>query len=279
MFFDTHAHVNFEAFSKDAEDVIQRALDGYVQMILVGTCRKTSQRALYLANKYQKGVYAAVGLHPSHIGSGLKEGDDYSFNSQDEDFSRDVYEQLAKFQKVIAIGEIGLDYYHLDEKQDIFLIKEKQKKAFLEQLLIARLKKLPVIIHCREAHEDLLQLINNFRRENRTLFPQDTPWGVIHCFSGDEDLAWQYFSLGLLVSFNGLITFNHSWDDLIRRLPADKFLIETDCPFLTPVPFRGKRNEPILVKHVAARIAEIRSLNLERIAQITTENAKRLFLK
>lgn len=277
MFIDTHAHVNFSAFKKDEKEVILRSLEEEIWMILVGADYRTSRRALELANKYEKGVYAAVGLHPIHTHETAAEGDDYSLTTKAEEFNYDNYEKLAKFEKVVAIGEIGLDYYHIDYNGNIPAIKKEQKDIFKEQLKLARNLDLPVIIHCRQAHDDMAALLRNFKKENKELFKKDKPWGVMHCFSGDENLAWQYFSMGLLISFTGLVTFSKQWDDLIRKLPFDKFLIETDCPFMTPEPLRGKRNEPLLVKYVAKRIAEIKNLTVERVGEITTRNARELF--
>lgn len=277
MLIDTHAHVNFSAFKDDADEVIRRSLAEETWMILVGSEVKTSKRALEYANKYEKGVYAAVGLHPMHTHAQQVSGDDYDFNTREEEFSYDVYEKLAQFKKVVAVGEIGLDYYHLDITSDIESIKRKQKEIFFEQLRLAHNLKLPVIIHCRQAHDDMLAMLKTFKKEHKDALAKDKAWGVMHCFSGDEELAWQYFSLGLIVSFTGLITFSAKWDDLLRRIPNDKFMIETDCPYMTPEPFRGQRNEPILVKKVAERIAEIKNLSFSRIAEISTGNAKRLF--
>ncbi|MDO8668206.1 MAG: TatD family hydrolase [bacterium] len=277
MLIDTHAHVNFSAFKDDADEVIRRSLAGETWMILVGSEIKTSKRALEFANKYEKGVYAAVGLHPAHTHTQKVSGDDYDFNTREEEFSYDLYEKLAKFKKVVAVGEIGLDYYQLDITSDVTAVKQKQKEIFTEQLKLAQILKLPVIVHCRQAHDDMLEILRNFRKEHKETMPKDKVWGVMHCFSGDEELAWQYFSLGLMVSFTGLITFSAKWDDLIRRLPNDKFMVETDCPYMTPEPFRGQRNEPLLVKRVVERIAEIKNLSYERIAEISTANARRLF--
>ena len=277
MLIDTHAHVNFKAFKDDADEVIRRALVNDIWMILVGSEIKTSKRALEYANKYEKGVYAAVGLHPIHTSSQKVSGDDYDFNAQGEEFSYDVYEKLAQFKKVIAIGEVGLDYYHTDTEVDVATFKQKQKDIFVKQLELAKNLKLPVIIHCRQAHDDMLEILTKFKKNYKDSLPKDKAWGVMHCFSGDEELAWQYFSLGLNISFTGLITFSAKWDDLIRRIPNDKFMIETDCPYMTPEPFRGKRNEPALVKRVAERIAEIKNLGLDKVANISTENARKLF--
>ena len=136
---------------------------------------------------------------------------------------------------------------------------------------------LPVIIHCRQAHDDMLEILSAHKIKHKDSLPKDRPWGVMHCFSGDENLAWQYFNLGLIISFTGVVTFSQQWDDLIRRMPEDKIMVETDCPFMTPEPYRGRRNEPVLVKYVAQRIADIKSKSLAEIEKITTANAKKLF--
>ncbi|MEK7558070.1 MAG: TatD family hydrolase [Patescibacteria group bacterium] len=277
MFIDTHAHVNFNAFKDDADKVIRHALINDTWMILVGAEAKTSRRALEYANKYEKGVYASVGLHPVHTNTQKALGDGYDFNVQEECFSYDVYEKLAQFKKVVAVGEIGLDYYHVNTTIESLVQKQKQKEVFLKQLKLANNLKLPVIIHCRQAHDDMLEILKGFRKDHKESLPKDKAWGVIHCFSGDEELAWQYFNLGLNISFTGLITFSAEWDDLIRKVPIDKIMIETDCPYMAPEPFRGQRNEPFLVKYVAIRIAEIKNLSLEKVAEITTNNAKTLF--
>jgi len=277
MLIDTHAHINFSAFKADADEVIRRSLAGDTWMILVGSELKTSKRALEYANKYEKGVYAAVGLHPMHTHAQRVSGDDYDLQTHQEKFNYDIYEKLAKFKKVVAIGEIGLDYYQLDITADVAAIKQQQKEIFSQQLQLAANLKLPVIIHCRQAHDDMLAVLKDFRKKHKEQIAKDQVWGVMHCFSGDEELAWQYFSLGLMVSFTGLITFSAKWDDLIRRLPNDKFMIETDCPYMTPEPFRGKRNEPLFVKRVAGRIAEIKNLSFDRIAEVSTANARKLF--
>ena len=277
MLIDTHAHVNFKYFKEDGDEVIQRSLAKDTWMINVGADYKTSRRALDYANKYEKGVYAAVGLHPMHIIASHNESPDYDFETKGEEFNYDAYEKLAKFEKAVAIGEIGLDYYHFEPGANIPELKVRQKKAFTEQLLLARRLNLPVMIHCRQAHDDMVEILSEFRKEHMDLMSKEGAWGVMHCFSGDEDRAWQYFQLGLIVSFTGLITFSKQWDSLLRRVPSDKFMVETDCPFMTPEPFRGKRNEPVLVEFVAKRIAEIKNLSEERVAEMTTANARRLF--
>lgn len=277
MFIDTHCHLNFKNFENDHDEVIRRCLENDTWLIVVGTDHKTSKKALELANKYQTGVYASIGLHPVHLSPDLAKGEDYKFNPRVEKFSQDVYEKLAKFENVVAVGEIGLDYYHIDKNKNIERAKKLQKEVFLAQLKIARKQNLPVIIHCRQAHDDMIEILAKFKKEHRDLFPSNENWGVVHCFGESEDIAWKYFSLDLMISFTGIITFSKQLDDLIRRLPSAKFMIETDAPYLTPEPFRGKRNDPMLVKNIAERIGEIKNLSLERIAEITTENARRLF--
>lgn len=281
MLIDTHAHINFNAYRDDAEAVIRRSLDSDTWMILVGSEIKTSARGLNFANKYQRGVYAAVGLHPIHLQEGpvdsQEEDNSYSFTPRFEEFDYDSYEKMAKFEKVVAIGEIGLDYYHLDPTKDLVAAKKKQQEVFAQQLLLARSLDLPAIIHCRQAHDDLLSILEEFKKEYGHIIPSGEPWGVVHCFSGDEDLAWKYFRLGLLISFTGLITFSQQWDDLIRKIPLEKVMIETDSPYMAPEPHRGERNEPILVQHVAQHIAKIKNLKLDKVAEVTTRTARDFF--
>lgn len=268
-YIDTHTHLNFQAFKDDYDDIIRRSLDAQVQMIIVGAEYKSSKRAVDIATKYEKGVYAAVGLHPVHLQDSEFEEEGEKIKMKAEKFDFRAYERLAQSPKVVAIGETGLDYYYLPkegvEKQ---MAKINQQMTLVEQLQLAHDLKLPVIVHCREAHDDLLKVLKNTYKRYR---------GVVHCFSGDWELAWEYFNLGFLISFTGVITFEHQWDELIRKIPLNKIMIETDCPFMTPEPHREKRNEPIYVKYVAERIAEIKKMKVEKVVKAMTGNAKRLF--
>ena len=277
MLIDTHCHLNFRSFKDDADEIIQEALAANVRMIIVSVESKTSKRAIEFATKYESGVYATVGLHPIHLVKLEARDEDYDFVTSGEDFDYELYKRLASTKEVVAIGETGLDYHHIPQGADLLAAKEKQRSVFLSQLALARELDKPAIIHCREAHEDMLAALKEVKKERRGNFPTDRSWGVMHCFTGDLDLAWEYFSLGLSISFTGLITFNRQWDGLIRKLPLDKFLIETDAPFMAPVPHRGKRNLPIYVVEVARKIAEIKNIPLEKVANISTENAKKLF--
>ncbi len=276
---DTHSHINFNQFKEDGDEVIQRALGYGIEMIIVGAEYKTSKRAIDYANKYEKGVYAAVGLHPIHLQEVIaqEKEDNIKFKTRAEEFNHDIYEKLANADEVVAIGEVGLDYYYISLNDNLSEIKKLQKDVFVKQLLLARELDLPVMLHCRVAHLDMLSLLKDFKQKYSRYLPSDRPWGVMHCFSGDEDLAWQYFNLGLMISFTGLITFSKQWDDLIRKMPSDRFMVETDCPFMTPELYRGKRNEPVLVKYVAQRISEIRKTSIEKIADISTKNAQAFF--
>jgi len=275
---DTHCHLNLPYFKEDIDEIIHRALNASVAMVIVGTDYKTSKRSLDIANRYQNGVYVAVGLHPESLENRMEQENGAKAYFEAEDFNADIYQQLAKFPRVVAVGEIGLDYFRPDTSSDNWeKIKDKQRRIFLEQLEFALQLGLPAIIHCRQAHDDMLTLLSNFKNKYHSLLPTDRPWGVLHCFSGDENLAWRYFNLGLSISFTGLITFSKNWDSLIRKMPDDRLLLETDAPFMTPEPYRGKRNEPLLVSYVAKRIAEIKGMTPERVALITTNNAKKLF--
>lgn len=275
---DTHCHLNLHNYRDEEDAVIRRALEADIGMIIASTNYKTSRRALELANRYQGGVNVAVGLHPESLEPRQEVRGGQTAEEPGEVFNAENYRLLAKFPKVVAIGEIGLDYFHPDADQELKDdIKQRQKKTLLDQLELAVSLDLPVILHCRQAHDDLLEILNDFKRRFKQFLPENRPWGVVHCFSGDESLAWQYFNLNLCISFTGLITFSKQWDSLIRKMPNDRLLLETDSPFLTPEPYRGKRNEPLLVKLVAEQAAAIKGYSLEKVAAFTTDNARRLF--
>jgi TatD DNase family protein len=282
MLIDTHAHLNFNAYKEDADEVIGRALDNGVWMINVGSQYKTSQRAVEIAEKYENGVYAAVGLHPIHLTEGIFktkiDEEEIAFNTGEEDFDYEKYKELALRRspeqaraKVVAIGEIGLDYYYRPKtKKKLNEFKEKQKEVFLKQLELARELNLPVIFHCRMAHQDLLEILNfQFSVFNFQLK------GVIHCFTGNLEQARKYMDMGFYLGFNGII-FKMDLEEVIKNVPLDKLLVETDCPYLTPKPMEG-RNEPLYVKYVAKRIAELKNINYEELESQTNKNAKELF--
>ncbi len=265
MLIDTHAHVNFNAYKDDVDEVIRRSLDGEVWMINVGSQYSTSKRAVEIVEKYKEGVYAAVALHPIHLGpSKFVDEEEVKFETKEEKFDKEKYKELAKNSKVVAIGETGLDYYHTDDEK----IKELQKQVFKQHLELAQELNKPIIFHCRKAYQDLLDELRVTSYELR---------GVVHCFMGKKSQAEEFLKMGFYLGFNGLITYCRDYDKVIRNIPLEKILVETDCPWLTPEPHRGKRNEPLYVKYVAEKIAEIKEIPFKKVAEQTTKNAKELF--
>ena len=283
LLIDTHAHVNFNDFRDDSKEVIKRALDENIWMINVGAERKTSERAVKMAEEYGTGVYAAVGLHPSHLVEQDVEykenGELIKYKSKPEEFDYDFYLNLARNKKVVGIGECGLDYYHNPENKILKIKsqnwKEKQREIFIKHLELAKEINKPIIIHCRDAHDDLLEILN---------LAVKPPSGVMHFFTGTLEQAKKYIELGFYISFSGVITFPSrkgeivsAYDEIIKTIPLEKILIETDCPYVAPVPHRGKRNEPAYVKYVAQKIAEVRGVSFDKVVEQTTKNARKLF--
>ncbi|NCF75358.1 MAG: YchF/TatD family DNA exonuclease [Xanthomonadaceae bacterium] len=277
MLIDIHTHTNFKDFKNDYKKVIKRALKNNTWLINVGSQISTSERAVKIANEYQEGVYAIIGLHPIHLEDFYVNEGDIQFKSRKENFDYNSYKKLAKNKKVVAIGEIGLDYFHIKDRvigkisdEQIKKTKEKQKEIFIKQFELAQELNLPVMIHCREAHQDLIKILQKLKID----YPKAR--GVIHCFNQDLSTAKKYFNLGFLISFTGIITFAKGFD-WIKDIPENRFMVETDAPYLTPNPHRGERNEPIYVKYIVRKIAEIRNTSFENIAKITTQNAKNFF--
>ena len=267
---DAHTHVQFAAYKDDAEDVIKRALDESIWLVNVGTQKDTSAKAIEIAEKYSEGVYATVGLHPinteeSHHDS-QELGDDEtatSFTSRGEQFDYDYYKKLGENPKVVAIGECGLDYYRLTEET-----KEKQAEVFEAQVNLAAEIKKPLMIHCRNAYPNLIKILDS---RSQIL---DSPAGIVHFFSGTKEDAQQLLHLGFYFSFGGVITFVRDYDEVIKSVGLDKIVLETDAPYVTPTPYRGKRNEPAYVKYVAEKLAEILGRDLEEVAAKTTQNTR-----
>jgi TatD DNase family protein len=284
MLIDTHAHLNFNAFKDDADKIINQCLKSNIWVINVGSQYETSKRAVQIAEKYDKGVYATIGLHPIHaIPSSIDVNEvNPSFKSCPEEFDAKKYKELAKSKKVVAVGEIGLDYSYAKTRKD----KEAQKKAFVSQIHLAQELGLPIIIHCRDAWQDLISILKfkiqtfppRFSRETGRFFNSKFKIrGVAHFFSGTLKDSKKLLDMGFLMSFTGVITFTKDYDKVIKEIPLKKIMIETDCPYVSPVPFRGKRNLPLYVKYIAKRIAGIKNISFEEVAEITTQNAKNLF--
>lgn len=275
MLIDSHSHLNFVAFEKDKERTIKRALKEKIWIINVGSNYQTSQKAVEITENYREGVYAAIGLHPIHLETGLikikDDKEEIEIKTKEENFDYQKYKELTKSEKVVAIGETGLDYYwkpKTTQKKELF--KQKQKELFLKELELAEEMKLPVIFHCRMAHQDLIEVLKSKIKRQKSKIE-----GVVHCFTGNLNEAQEYLKMGLYLGFNGLI-FKMDFDKIIEKMPLEKILIETDCPYLVP-PQIGGRNEPIYLKYIAQKIAEIKNISFEKVAKITTQNAKKLF--
>lgn len=252
MLFDTHTHLNDLAFEEDREKVIGRAKEEGVSLLVnVGFNRLTIPQTLKLAESYDF-IYAAVGWHPQDAGE-MKEEDLIWI------------EELATHPKVVAIGEMGLDYYWDKAPRDV------QKEVFRKQIALAKRVKKPIIIHDRDAHRDVVDIL---REEGA-----DEVGGVMHCFGGSYELAQECLDLNFYISFGGPLTFKNAKKpkEVAKHIPLDRLLIETDSPYLTPHPFRGKRNESSYVKYVAQSLAELKEVSYEDICRITMENGKRLF--
>ena len=284
MLIDTHAHVNFNAFKDDAEEILKKALDKNIWVVNVGSQYSTSRRAVEMAKKYSEGVYACVGIHPIHLKKGIvkhkddEELEEIEIPANGEEFDFEKYFALAKEEKTVAIGEIGLDYHHFDEGDNTVELIQKQKETFLQFIKLANEVQKPVMIHCwgvksredrdharADAYDDLLEILENNPVEKR---------GIIHSFVGSFKTAQKFIDLGYKIGLNGIITYGISYDRLIKEIDLEYIVLETDCPYLTPIPKKGERNEPILVELVAQKIAEIKGLSFEEVSEVTTQNAK-----
>lgn len=258
MFTDTHAHLTSPDFATELPAVIERAQAARVERIVtIATTLDDARQAIDLARRHD-GVFASVGLHPGEVpGVALCDMKELA--------------ALAGQPKVVAIGETGLDYYRGDEH------KQQQKDLFWAHLDLARQRRLPVIIHSRgEVERDMLEIL----RAHAESLPKDfRPWGVMHCFAGDEKFAFDCIEIGLLISFTGILTFKNAGPlrDIARKVSLDFVMLETDAPYLAPVPHRGQRNEPAFIPHIAEVLAGIKGVPVEEVERATTANAERLF--
>lgn len=267
MWIDSHCHLQDDGFASDLPEVIARAKAAGVDTIVLATSNvEDSAVAVDLALEH--GLYTTVGIHPhdasSYNGDSLGELESLvrSANKRARLKGRD--------NVVVAFGELGLDYHYDFSPRDV------QREVFYAQLTLAKTLELPIVFHLREAFQDFFNLVEQAQREQ--LFLDDTP-GVVHCYSGSAEFAKRLLPFGFLFGFDGPLTFKNAKTPLevVDSLPADRLVLETDAPYLTPVPFRGKRNEPSYVPHIGAKMAEIKKMSPEAMAAITTKNAKRLF--
>lgn len=272
---DTHAHLDFEEFADDREEVIQRAFGvGVEKIINIGADEAHIKSTLELSSGHQN-IYAVIGIHPHETVTlytmGRQQG--RSFEDQLQQVIKRL-EGFLSYQQLVGIGEIGLDFYRLIGATELgeSSLKAMQKSLFKAQIELALKSKLPIVIHSREAYEDILAIIKSYR-------PDGIVRGVVHSFEGDWPIAEQFLELGFKLSFNGQTTYGRSAGavEALQKIPLTEMLLETDCPYLTPEPLRGQRNQPAFVEYVARKIAAVRKVPVEEVADQTTRNAISFF--
>lgn len=258
MFFESHAHYDDKIFDTDREELLNILPNNDIDYVVnIGANMDSSVKCVELTNKYPY-MYAAVGVHPHYVD-----------NMKDEDIN--TLEQLCKQPKITAIGEIGLDFYYNNSSKD------NQYKWFKEQLALAKKLNLPVVIHSRDASQDVFDIIKEANLSDR----EGAGAGVIHCYSGSLEMAKEYIKLGYYIGIGGVVTFKKSVKliNIVKEISLDNILLETDSPYLTPIPFRGKRNDSTNLKYIAKTISEIKNVPLETVASITKINGQNLFIK
>ena len=279
-YIDTHTHINLRAFKDDAQETIQRSLDAGVGVVNVGTQIDTSRQAVELLKDFPEGVWAVVGLHPSHTYThDFEDEEEVKFKTREEHFDADLYRELAKHERVVGIGECGLDYYRLPDDRDHNEIKQLQRAAFDEQIKLALELDKALCIHCRpsdgtvDAYEDLLEIIKEVKAGNPELRFE------VHCYTGDAATAKKFVDLGAYIGLNGIVTFDKTTrsEEVVKAVPLENIILETDPPYLTPKSNRGKRNEPSFLPEVAEQIAYWKNISIDEVAEQTTNNAKKLF--
>lgn len=273
---DTHCHIQFNAYKDDAETVIKKCQDAGMILNVVGSQQSTSARAVEYAEKYEN-IFATIGVHPVHLFPTFVDEAESGFQSRQETFDYEYYKTLAQNKKVVAIGECGLELFHLPEgftKEEVLV---KQSETFLLQYKLAQEMNLAMVIHVRDAHDQMLELLKTLPHPIR---------GTIHCYTGDWQHAQEYLAMGFYLGFTGVITFPPKKSnpqiqldllEVVKNIPLDRMVVETDAPYLAPNAYRGKRCEPWMVFEVAKKIAEVKNLAIEDVDRITTENAKKLF--
>lgn len=270
-YIDIHAHLNFSAYDEDRDEVMLRAIGHNVSVINVGTMKATSELAVEIAHKVERGVYAIVGLHPIHVHASYHDGDEIgaegkAFTSKGEEFDYNFYKELASDPKVVGIGECGLDYFRVEGDPEQY--KAKQKEVFEKQIQISLELNKPLMIHCRNAYDDCLEILEKYHKESGGKLKAN-----FHFFAGSDAIIKRILDLGFTMSFTGVITFAREYHNLISSIPIERIMTETDCPYVTPIPYRGKRNEPLYVKEVVKKIAEIKGLGEGQASKILFENA------
>jgi len=266
---DIHSHLNFAAFDEDRDAVISRTLKGGVWCVNVGSQRATSEKAIHIAEN-NEGMFATVGFHPIHTAKSYHDPEEATEESGAYDFNYDNFRKMAENEKVVAIGECGLDFFRIKDSE--LGIKDKQIEVFKKQIELALELDKPLMIHCRDAYEEVFEILNSYYLTHGSKLR-----GNIHFFAGTWDIAQKFLNIGFYLSFTGVITFAKEYHKVIKNMPMDKLLIETDAPYVAPEKYRGKRNEPLYVEEVAHKIARLLGMEFDRVAEITTNNARKLF--
>lgn len=272
IIFDVHSHVQFPAYDNDREAVIERARKAGVKMIAIGTQASTSEAAIKLAYQYPEDIWTTVGYHPNHLSEDWFHDKKEQSDTVPEKFDIDRLRKLASDPKVMAIGECGLDYYRITNNESG--IKGRQRKVFLEQAELAKESDKALTIHCRpskgtdDAYEDLLSIIHN----SKFIIPK-----IVHFYVGSLAITKKLVAAGFYFTFGGVITFARDYDEAIKYIPLDRILLETDCPYVAPAPYRGKRNEPAYIIETAKKMAELKNINLVDLIDRISNNARGVF--
>ncbi len=272
MLIDTHAHLNFSAYRDDLAEVASRSVAEGMRVINVGSQLSTSERAVAIAEQYPHNFFAAVGLHPLHLFEMDVDESEVSFKSRVEEFQSDSYRRLAARPKVVAIGEMGIDYFHVPENVSTKEFEYKQKWTFLKGVQLAKELGLPLILHCRGSRADEAKA---YRDLLTVLKEADYFRAVVHCFTASWEIAQKFLRAGCFISFTGIITYPKTAKlaEVVKRAPLEQLMVETDAPYLAPQLVRGKRNEPRYVRYVADKVAEIKKLAYHEVEEQTGKNA------
>ena len=269
MYIDIHSHLNFPDYDEDRGEVLQRMLDRRVKTFTVGVNYETSKRAVEFASQHPDIIRAVVGLHPIYTSE--------TYASQEggrvEHFNEELFGKLVNEQRnlIVGVGECGLDYFHADEEA-----RKVQENAFRTQIEFALSHNLPLMLHIRpskktmDAYEDALRILKEYKNEGELR-------GDVHFFAGNREIAEQFLSIGFFLSFTGVLTFTHEYNEVVKITPLERIFTETDAPYVSPAPYRGKRNEPAFVVETTHRVAELKGVSVEELTQQITKNVEDLF--
>lgn len=278
MILDSHCHLQFRGSDEEREEILDICKERNIVLNLVGTQKDTSRQAVELAES-RDNIFATIGIHPIHLFPTHVDEEESSFMSREENFDEDYFANLAKSEKVIAVGECGMDLFHVPKDKAVEEVLKKQKEVFLAQYHFAQKHNLALVIHVRDAHKEFIEVLEDLPKPIR---------GVVHCFSGDWWAAQKYLSFGLSLGFTGIITFpikktqpqiqEDLWE-VVNKVPLDRFLVETDSPYLAPQKYRGTRCKAWMVEEVIEKIAEIKNLSVQEVGKLSWENSLRVFDK